>query len=268
MWRADDSARPGVHRHAGARPRRRSCRRSPGRSGRRTAWRCPTRRASSRRRSPRSAAPPAALPPTWSTKAAARSAGARALQVEGADFELGDGDVVIAAITSCTNTSNPSVLIGAGLLAKKAHENGPEAEALGEDLARAGLAGGHRLSREGRAAGGSRRARLQPRRLWLHHLHRQFRPAARGDLRGDRRERPRRLLGALRQPQLRGPREPGRAGQLSRLAAAGRRLCARRLAARRHHHASRSATTDDGKPVYLKDIWPTLGGDRRHRSAR
>ncbi|MBM5782178.1 MAG: aconitate hydratase AcnA [Pelagibacterales bacterium] len=38
--------------------------------------------------------------------------------------DLGDGDVVIAAITSCTNTSNPSVLIAAGLLAKKAVERG------------------------------------------------------------------------------------------------------------------------------------------------
>lgn len=40
--------------------------------------------------------------------------------VEGKNFELGHGDVVIAAITSCTNTSNPSVLIGAGLLARNA----------------------------------------------------------------------------------------------------------------------------------------------------
>ena len=39
-------------------------------------------------------------------------------------YELTDGAVVIAAITSCTNTSNPSVMIGAGLLAKKAHEMG------------------------------------------------------------------------------------------------------------------------------------------------
>jgi len=45
-------------------------------------------------------------------------------KVEGVDFKLKDGDIVIAAITSCTNTSNPSVLIGAGLLAKKAHEKG------------------------------------------------------------------------------------------------------------------------------------------------
>ena len=45
-------------------------------------------------------------------------------KVKGVDFEITDGDIVIAAITSCTNTSNPSVLIGAGLLAKKAYEKG------------------------------------------------------------------------------------------------------------------------------------------------
>ena len=44
--------------------------------------------------------------------------------VEGKDHDIGDGDVVIAAITSCTNTSNPDVLIAAGLVAKKAHEKG------------------------------------------------------------------------------------------------------------------------------------------------
>ncbi len=44
--------------------------------------------------------------------------------VQGADHDIGDGDVVIAAITSCTNTSNPDVLIAAGLVAKKANEKG------------------------------------------------------------------------------------------------------------------------------------------------
>ncbi|KTR84129.1 aconitate hydratase [Novosphingobium barchaimii] len=44
--------------------------------------------------------------------------------VEGKSFDIGDGDVVIAAITSCTNTSNPSVLVAAGLVAKKADELG------------------------------------------------------------------------------------------------------------------------------------------------
>ncbi|MEZ5852644.1 MAG: aconitate hydratase AcnA [Hyphomicrobiaceae bacterium] len=46
------------------------------------------------------------------------------VQVQGHDYELGHGDVVIAAITSCTNTSNPSVLIGAGLVARKALAKG------------------------------------------------------------------------------------------------------------------------------------------------
>ncbi len=44
--------------------------------------------------------------------------------VEGKDFQVGHGDVVIAAITSCTNTSNPSVLIAAGLLARNAVAKG------------------------------------------------------------------------------------------------------------------------------------------------
>lgn len=43
---------------------------------------------------------------------------------EGQRYELGDGAIVIAAITSCTNTSNPSVMIAAALVAKKAHEKG------------------------------------------------------------------------------------------------------------------------------------------------
>ena len=45
-------------------------------------------------------------------------------KVDGKNYELGHGDVVIAAITSCTNTSNPNVLIGAGLLARNAAQKG------------------------------------------------------------------------------------------------------------------------------------------------
>ncbi|MCH7486456.1 MAG: aconitate hydratase AcnA, partial [Proteobacteria bacterium] len=48
----------------------------------------------------------------------------RAVPVEGEDYALRDGDVVIAAITSCTNTSNPSVLVGAGLVARNAVAKG------------------------------------------------------------------------------------------------------------------------------------------------
>jgi len=53
-----------------------------------------------------------------------RATDAARFPVEGQDFTVGDGDVVIAAITSCTNTSNPSVLIAAGLVAQKANKLG------------------------------------------------------------------------------------------------------------------------------------------------
>ena len=49
-----------------------------------------------------------------------RAGPAARVRVEGRKHDLGHGDVVIAAITSCTNTSNPSVMVGAGLLARKA----------------------------------------------------------------------------------------------------------------------------------------------------
>jgi aconitate hydratase len=49
---------------------------------------------------------------------------AERVAVEGQDYQVGDGDVVIAAITSCTNTSNPSVLVAAGLVARKARAAG------------------------------------------------------------------------------------------------------------------------------------------------
>ncbi|KQW19549.1 aconitate hydratase [Afipia sp. Root123D2] len=71
--------------------------------------------------------------------------------VEGRDFEVGHGDVVIAAITSCTNTSNPSVLIAAGLVARNAAAKGlkarpwvktslaPGSQVVAEYLANSGL---------------------------------------------------------------------------------------------------------------------------------
>ena len=93
-----------------------------------------------------------------------------------------DGSIVIASITSCTNTSNPYVMIGAGLVARKAAGPWVEPQALGQDVARAGLSGGVALSRSGRPAGRPGRHRLQPRGLWLHHLHRQLRSAGCGNL--------------------------------------------------------------------------------------
>ena len=58
------------------------------------------------------------------TKVFAADDAHKRVAVTGEDFDLGHGDVTIAAITSCTNTSNPSVLIAAGLVAKKARERG------------------------------------------------------------------------------------------------------------------------------------------------
>src|SRR3989449_109443 len=74
---------------------------------------------------------PASDPPTFDDAREAEPAPVataapqrRRVQVAGEDYELEHGSVVIAAITSCTNTSNPSVMIAAGLLAKKAVERG------------------------------------------------------------------------------------------------------------------------------------------------
>ncbi len=57
-------------------------------------------------------------------QATRKSAGPAQVDNAGSKFELTDSAVVIAAITSCTNTSNPAVLVAAGLLARKAHEKG------------------------------------------------------------------------------------------------------------------------------------------------
>jgi aconitate hydratase len=54
----------------------------------------------------------------------AESAISQKVKVVGTNYEIGHGDVVIAAITSCTNTSNPSVMVAAGLVARKARAKG------------------------------------------------------------------------------------------------------------------------------------------------
>jgi len=76
---------------------------------------------------------------------------AKKVKVDGQPYELGHGDVVIAAITSCTNTSNPSVLIGAGLVARNARAKGlkvkpwvktsfaPGSQVVTDYIAKAGL---------------------------------------------------------------------------------------------------------------------------------
>jgi aconitate hydratase len=85
------------------------------------------------------------------TVVAERKLGGVEVSYDGQEFTLDHGDVVIAAITSCTNTSNPSVMIGAGLLARNAVQKGlqrkpwvktslaPGSKVVTEYLARAGL---------------------------------------------------------------------------------------------------------------------------------
>ena len=93
---------------------------------------------------------PSSSAPWRRSSARPREIGKR-VKVEDANFDLGHGDVVIAAITSCTNTSNPSVMIGAGLLARNAVAKGlktkpwvktslaPGSQVVAEYLAKAGL---------------------------------------------------------------------------------------------------------------------------------
>ena len=94
--------------------------------------------------------------------------------------KLTHGSVVIAAITSCTNTSNPSVMLAAGLLAKKAVERGLNDSRLRQDLS---LSPGSRTVTDYYEKAGLTpyldKLGFQQHRLWLHDLHRQLRPPAR-----------------------------------------------------------------------------------------
>ena len=142
-------------------------------------------------------------------------------------YELPQGAVVIAAITSCTNTSNPSVMLGAGLLAKKAVERGlsvkpwvktslaPGSKVVTDYLKDAGLmpyleALGFHLVGYGCTTCIGNSGPL---------------PDAVSEAVRD--GRPRRRGRALGQPQLRGPHQPAGQDELPRLAAARRRVRAR-----------------------------------------
>ena len=148
---------------------------------------------------------------------------------DGSRAELTDGSVVIAAITSCTNTSNPQVMIAAGLVAEARRRTGSRDEALGEDVARPRLPGRHRLLRPGRAHALPREARLR----------RSSASAARPASATRARSRPEIsaaidandlacVVGPLGQPQLRGPHPPRGADELPRVTPARRRLRPRR----------------------------------------
>ena len=69
-----------------------------------------------------------AADPGGGAAVAARTRRAVEIEIDGRTVEIGDGTIVVAAITSCTNTSNPSVMVGAGLMAKKARALGMEVQ--------------------------------------------------------------------------------------------------------------------------------------------
>ena len=162
-------------------------------------------------------------------------------------IDIGSGDVLIAAITSCTNTSNPGVLLAAGLLAKKAVELGlkvsphiktslaPGSRVVTEYLTKAGLLPyleklGFYLAGYGcTTCIGNAGPLAQP----IEEAVAEERPGLRG--------------GAVRQPQLRGAHPPQHPRQLPRLAAAGGRLCDRRHDAEGLRY--RAARQGQGRPA-------------------
>ena len=160
--------------------------------------------------------------------ATASAPGHKRTPVAGTDYELDHGSVVIAAITSCTNTSNPQVMVAAGLLARNAVARGLQRQ----PWVKSSLAPGSKVvTRYYEQAG------LQE------HLDTlgfntvgygcttcigNSGPLADEIAAAVARGRPRRLLGALGQPQLRGAHPSRGEGELPRLAAARRRLLARR----------------------------------------
>ena len=159
-------------------------------------------------------------------------------------------------------------MLGAGLLAKKAVERG----LAQKPWVKTSLAPGSKVVTEYlealRPRRAARRARLRPGRLRLHDVHRELGAAARGDLGGDRGVEPRRLLGAVGQPQLRGPDPPRGEDELPRFAAAVRRLRARRADGRRpRERPDRPGLGRRGR-LPARHLAVAGGGQRRGRVGR
>ena len=170
---------------------------------------------------------------------------------------FGNGSVAIAAITSCTNTTDPRLAIAAGLLARKARALGlrpppwvktsfsPGSPAAAAYLERVGLldrSGGHRL---------------RHRRLRLHDLHRKFWLARARDGGGHQDWRDRARRSPVRQPQFPRPRPSATEGRLSSVPAAGRGLRAGRRRQSATSLPNQIGSDRSGNPVFLADLWPT-----------
>ena len=143
---------------------------------------------------------------------------------EGGRFPLTHGSIVIAAITSCTNTSNPSVMLAAGILAQEGGRARADGQAVGEDQPRARLEGRHAVPEARGADGVAREAALQPGRLRMHDLYRQQRADCGGDRRRGQAGQPGGVRDTERQSQFRGAHQSRRALQLPGVAAAGGRI--------------------------------------------
>ena len=152
----------------------------------------------------------------------------------GKSGEVGHGSVLIAAITSCTNTSNPSVMLGAGLLAKKAVEKGLTVNPTVKTSMAPGFTSGDRLSCENRAAALPGSARIQYRGIRLHHLHRELRSAPSEHRTSGDRQRFRRCSGPFGQSKFRGAHSSEYQSELSDVASAGRCVCVGRTSEHRH----------------------------------
>ena len=185
-----------------------------------------------------------------------------------AQSQIGHGSVLIAAITSCTNTSNPSVMLAAGLLAKKAVERG-----LSVDPAvKTSLAPGSRVVTDYLAKTG-----LQ---TYLDQLGFNIvgygcttcignsGPLASEDRRGDQRIRSGRGLGAFRQSQFRSARASKHQGELPDVAAAGRRLRARRPRRSSTIATSRLGKDRDGEGRFPARHLADVGRNARRDAVR
>ena len=144
-------------------------------------------------------------------------------KVEGTNYDLGHGDVVIAAITSCTNTSNPSVMMAAGLLARNAVAKGLTSSRGSRPRSRRAARWSRTTSRKptcrGRStssASTSSASAAPPASAIPVRLPRRFRRPSPSTTLSRRRFSPATVI--------RRPGQPGRARELPRLAAAGRRL--------------------------------------------
>ena len=226
-----------VFRHAGAGPLDR--RAEPGRPAapqdRVPLSRCQRRRFTPRsrscsRRGPPRTQPSVALPvlERFASEGGGTAIGvaepAHAVSRQSRAAPITNGSVVIAAITSCTNTSNPSVMVAAGLLAKKAVEQGLRTK----PWVKASLAPGSKVVTDYLHDAGLDTYLDQLRFNLVGYgcttCIGNSGPLPPAITEAIQRARPGRGRRPVRQPQLRGTDQPGRAGQLPGLASAGRRL--------------------------------------------